>query len=100
MGIGLRETKVPEMRQDSRLGRAVSSLGCPATTGEICGPAKAPTSWPRGKDIPEGTSEAGRVGWGPEPHLLLYIMAGAPQATIGCLLRLWDSWVQKHPRET
>ena len=36
---------------------------------------QVPTSWPRGKDIPEGTSEAGRVGWVPEPHLLLYIMA-------------------------
>lgn len=97
VGTGLRETKVPEMRQDSRLGRAVSSLGCLATTGEICGPSKGAHLLATRQGYPRGS---GRVGWGPEPHLLLYIMAGAPQATIGCLLRLWDSWVQKHPRET
>lgn len=54
-------------------------------------PRKAPTSWPRGKDIPEETSEAGRVGWAPETTPLIVHDGLNPQAIISCLLHLWDS---------
>ena len=45
-------------------------------------PRKAPTSWPRGKDTPEGTSEAGRVGWAPETTPLIVHDGLNPQAII------------------